>query len=68
MYLAFRKHCCACVCVSVAQKQCCLSSVKESQCESDVISARGGDTCEVDEGKQCTDDSYQVYYYREDVV
>uniref|UniRef100_A0AAQ5Y3R9 Fibulin 2 n=1 Tax=Amphiprion ocellaris TaxID=80972 RepID=A0AAQ5Y3R9_AMPOC len=44
---------------SVAQKQCCLSSVKESQCESGVTSAREGDTCEVDENS-CTDDSYQV--------
>uniref|UniRef100_A0A3Q1D174 Fibulin 2 n=1 Tax=Amphiprion ocellaris TaxID=80972 RepID=A0A3Q1D174_AMPOC len=43
----------------VAQKQCCLSSVKESQCESGVTSAREGDTCEVDENS-CTDDSYQV--------
>lgn len=50
------------VCVSVAQKQCCLSSVKGSQCDSGMISARGGDTCEVDEEKQCTDDSYQVHY------
>ncbi|KAM9362158.1 fibulin-2 [Symphorus nematophorus] len=45
---------------SVAQTQCCLSSVKESQCESGMISARGGNTCEVDEKKQCADDSYQV--------
>uniref|UniRef100_A0A3Q1FP78 Fibulin 2 n=1 Tax=Acanthochromis polyacanthus TaxID=80966 RepID=A0A3Q1FP78_9TELE len=45
---------------SVAQKQCCLSSVKESQCESGVTSAREGDTCEVDEEDSCTDDSHQV--------
>ncbi|XP_039972401.1 fibulin-2 isoform X2 [Xiphias gladius] len=45
---------------SVIQKQCCLSSVKESQCESGVTSARRGDTCEVDQEDQCTDDSYQV--------
>ncbi|XP_029288181.1 fibulin-2 isoform X2 [Cottoperca gobio] len=44
---------------SVAGKQCCFSSVKESQCESGVTSARGGDTCEVKDD-QCTDDSYQV--------
>ncbi|XP_034389115.1 fibulin-2 [Cyclopterus lumpus] len=44
---------------SVVWKQCCLSSVKESQCESGMTSARGGDTCEVEED-QCTDDSYQV--------
>ncbi len=53
---------CACVCVSVAKKQCCLSSVKESRCELGMISARGGDTCEMKEEKQCTDDSYQVLY------
>uniref|UniRef100_UPI0037E888DE fibulin-2 n=1 Tax=Semicossyphus pulcher TaxID=241346 RepID=UPI0037E888DE len=45
---------------SVAEKQCCLSSVRESQCESGMMSARGGDTCEVDEEDQCKDDSYQV--------
>ncbi|XP_069002750.1 fibulin-2 [Embiotoca jacksoni] len=45
---------------SVAQKQCCLISVKESHCESGVTSARGGDTCEVSEEDACTDDSYQV--------
>ncbi|KAG8007355.1 Fibulin-2 [Nibea albiflora] len=45
---------------SVVEKQCCLSSVKESQCESGMTSARGGDTCEVDKVNQCTDDSYQV--------
>ncbi|XP_078103801.1 fibulin-2 isoform X4 [Sander vitreus] len=44
---------------SVAGKQCCLSSIKESRCESGMNSARGGDTCEVEED-QCTDDSYQV--------
>ncbi len=53
---------CACMCVSVAKKQCCLSSVKESRCELGMISARGGDTCEMKEEKQCTDDSYQVRY------
>ncbi|XP_051270886.1 fibulin-2 [Dicentrarchus labrax] len=45
---------------SVTQKQCCLSSVKASQCESGMTAARGGDTCEVGEENQCTDDSYQV--------
>lgn len=54
--------CCVCVYVSVAQKQCCLSSVKGSQCDSGMMSARGGDTCEVDEEKQCTDDSHQVHF------
>ncbi|XP_042361236.1 fibulin-2-like [Plectropomus leopardus] len=44
---------------SVAEKQCCLSSVKESKCESGMTSARGGDTCGVEED-QCTDDFYQV--------
>eukprot|EP00064_Thunnus_orientalis_P000898 superscaffoldBa00000053_g899 len=45
---------------SVAQKQCCLSSIKENQCESGITSARGGDTCEVSQEDQCTDDSYQA--------
>ncbi|XP_070758881.1 fibulin-2 [Enoplosus armatus] len=45
---------------SVAEKQCCLSSVKESQCESGTTSARRGDACEVDEEDRCADDSYQV--------
>lgn len=45
---------------SVAQKQCCLNSVKENQCESGMTSARGGDTCELSEEDQCTDDSYQA--------
>lgn len=48
------------VCVSVAEKQCCLGSLKENLCEAGMTSARGGDTCEVDEEKQCADDSYQV--------
>ncbi|XP_028261730.1 fibulin-2, partial [Parambassis ranga] len=46
---------------SVAQTQCCLSSVKESWCESGVTSARRGDTCEVEKkDDSCTDDSHQV--------
>ncbi|XP_034554253.1 fibulin-2 isoform X2 [Notolabrus celidotus] len=45
---------------SVAEKQCCLSSVRESQCESGMMSARGGDICKVNEEDRCTDDSYQV--------
>ncbi|XP_037640554.1 fibulin-2 isoform X1 [Sebastes umbrosus] len=46
---------------SVAGKQCCLSSVKENQCESGMTSARGGDTCGVgEEEERCIDDSYQV--------
>ncbi|XP_030585973.1 fibulin-2 [Archocentrus centrarchus] len=45
---------------SVAQKQCCLSSVKERQCELGVTAARDGDSCEVDEEDSCPDDSYQV--------
>uniref|UniRef100_A0A7N9AVR2 Fibulin 2 n=1 Tax=Mastacembelus armatus TaxID=205130 RepID=A0A7N9AVR2_9TELE len=45
---------------NVAQKQCCLSSVKESQCGSGVTSARGGGTCEMDRKDHCSDDSYQV--------
>ncbi|XP_070695452.1 fibulin-2 [Pempheris klunzingeri] len=48
---------------SVAEKQCCLSSVRESQCVSGMTSARGGtpqDTCEVDMEDRCNDDSYQV--------
>ncbi|XP_037346238.2 fibulin-2 [Pungitius pungitius] len=44
----------------VAWKQCCLSSVKESQCELGMASARGGDTCVVEKEHQCTEDSYQV--------
>ncbi|XP_023280510.1 fibulin-2-like [Seriola lalandi dorsalis] len=45
---------------SAVQKHCCLSSLKESQCESGMTSARRGDACEVDQEDQCTDDSYQV--------
>lgn len=45
---------------SIVQKQCCLSSVKESQCESGMMAARGGAPCQVEEGRQCSDDSYQV--------
>ncbi|KAK2862642.1 hypothetical protein Q5P01_002175 [Channa striata] len=45
---------------SVAQKQCCLSLVKESQCESGMTSARRGDTCDVEEMVLCTHDSHQV--------
>ncbi|KAI3369245.1 hypothetical protein L3Q82_007788 [Scortum barcoo] len=46
--------------VSITERQCCLSSVKESQCELGKTSARRGGTCEVDKEDQCTDDSYQV--------
>lgn len=53
---------CVCVCISSVQKQCCLSSLKESQCESGMTSARRGDACEVDQEDQCTDDSYQVHH------
>ncbi|CAJ1051861.1 fibulin-2 isoform X1 [Xyrichtys novacula] len=45
---------------SVAVKQCCLSSVRESQCESGMMSARGGDTCGANGENPCTDDSFQV--------
>ncbi|XP_062272551.1 fibulin-2 [Scomber scombrus] len=45
---------------SVAQKQCCLSSLKENQCELGMTAARGGDTCEASEEDQCAGDSYQV--------
>ncbi|XP_068170745.1 fibulin-2 isoform X2 [Antennarius striatus] len=45
---------------SVAQKQCCLSSVSESRCHSGVMSSRGGDTCQADEEERCADDPYQV--------
>ncbi|XP_041837668.1 fibulin-2 isoform X2 [Melanotaenia boesemani] len=45
---------------SMVWKQCCLSTVKESQCESGVTSARAGHTCEGDEEHPCRDDSHQV--------
>ncbi|XP_056129358.1 fibulin-2 [Lampris incognitus] len=45
---------------SVVQKQCCLSSLKESRCAAGMTSARRGDVCEADTEDQCTDDSYQV--------
>ncbi|XP_068567962.1 fibulin-2 [Cebidichthys violaceus] len=45
---------------SVAWRQCCLSSLKESRCESGLTSARGGASCEAEEEDRCTDDSYQV--------
>uniref|UniRef100_A0A667ZXD0 Fibulin 2 n=1 Tax=Myripristis murdjan TaxID=586833 RepID=A0A667ZXD0_9TELE len=44
----------------VAQKQCCLSSLKDSQCLSGMTSARRGDVCDVEAEGQCADDSYQV--------
>ncbi|XP_034441793.1 fibulin-2 [Hippoglossus hippoglossus] len=45
---------------SVVQNHCCLSSVKESQCDTGMTSARRGDTCEVDQEDQCSGDSFQV--------
>ncbi|XP_033823174.1 fibulin-2 [Periophthalmus magnuspinnatus] len=45
---------------SLAQKQCCLSSVREIQCESGVTAARAGSPCDVDQEAPCPDDSYQV--------
>lgn len=51
---------CPCECVSVAQKQCCLSSVQDSRCEAGVAAARRGDTCEAGGTDGCSDDSYQV--------
>ncbi|XP_068598546.1 fibulin-2 [Brachionichthys hirsutus] len=45
---------------SVAQKQCCLSSASESRCDSGVMSARGGATCEAGEEGRCSDYPYQV--------
>ncbi|XP_033977868.1 fibulin-2 [Trematomus bernacchii] len=44
---------------SVAGKQCCLSSLKEIQCQSGMTSARRGDTCEGEEDR-CPDDSHEV--------
>lgn len=45
----------------VAQKQCCLSSLKESRCESGMVAARSGAPCSAEESSgQCSDDSYQV--------
>ncbi|CAL8336420.1 unnamed protein product [Lota lota] len=45
---------------SVAQQQCCLSSLKEGQCVSGLASARAGDRCQEDSLDRCADDSYQV--------
>ncbi|XP_053724915.1 fibulin-2 isoform X1 [Synchiropus splendidus] len=45
---------------SVAQMQCCLSSLHESRCEAGVMSARGGDACNKVNGQDCAGDPYQV--------
>lgn len=45
---------------SIAQKQCCLSSVREAHCESGVTAARAGSPCGVDQEAPCPDDTYQV--------
>lgn len=45
---------------SVVQRQCCLVSLKETQCEAGVLSARRGDVCLVAPGGSCSDDSQQV--------
>uniref|UniRef100_A0A673A7D1 Anaphylatoxin-like domain-containing protein n=1 Tax=Sphaeramia orbicularis TaxID=375764 RepID=A0A673A7D1_9TELE len=55
---------------SVAMKQCCLSSMKESRCESGMISARGGATCQVEEVEEegrCSDDSYQASHQQQTI-
>ncbi|XP_029358897.1 fibulin-2 [Echeneis naucrates] len=45
---------------SAVQKHCCLSSLMEGQCKYGMTSARGGDTCEVDQEDHCPSDPYQV--------
>ncbi|XP_072308126.1 fibulin-2 [Eucyclogobius newberryi] len=45
---------------SLAQKQCCLSSVREVQCESGLTAARSGSSCDVDLDAPCPDHSYEV--------
>ncbi|CAL9703802.1 unnamed protein product [Knipowitschia caucasica] len=42
----------------VAQHQCCLSSLRETQCEAGVTAARAGGSCDVE--APCPDDSYQA--------
>ncbi|KAM4740604.1 fibulin-2 isoform 2-T2 [Anableps anableps] len=44
---------------SLVKQQCCLSTVKESQCDSGVTAARAGHACEADVNNLCTDE-YQV--------
>ncbi|KAK7907407.1 hypothetical protein WMY93_016019 [Mugilogobius chulae] len=57
--MPFLSHDKASVC-SVVQKQCCLSSVREIQCESGLTTARAKNSCDVDLEAPCPDDSYQV--------
>ncbi|KAF6715081.1 Fibulin-2 [Oryzias melastigma] len=45
---------------SLAQKQCCISSLNSIWCDSGVTSAKAGGSCERDDEDSCTDDSYQV--------
>lgn len=45
---------------SIAQKQCCLSSVREAHCESGLTAAREGSPCGMDQEAPCPDDTYQV--------
>lgn len=45
---------------SMAQKQCCLSSVREAHCESGLTAARAGSPCGVDQEASCPDDTNQV--------
>lgn len=44
----------------IAQKQCCISTVKENSCLAGMIAAKEGDVCGPEEGDPCGGSAYKV--------
>lgn len=44
----------------IAQKQCCVSTVKENSCLAGMIAAKEGDMCGPEESDPCGGSSYKV--------
>ncbi|XP_017690393.1 PREDICTED: fibulin-2 isoform X1 [Lepidothrix coronata] len=43
----------------IAQKQCCVSTVRENSCLAGMVAAKEGDTCGPEDGDPCTGSSYK---------
>lgn len=44
----------------IAQKQCCVSAVRENSCLAGMIAAKEGDTCGPEDSDPCAGSSYKV--------
>lgn len=52
----------------IAQKQCCVSYLKENSCIAGMVAAREGDLCGPDESDTCGGSFYKARYFAETFV